>query len=170
MKFNQIKQARQQGFTLLELLVVVALLAIIGGATLASLDGFEQKASQGTATHTIAAVEEGLRVYEVSEQRLPSDLESLACAPVTTAGVAGFAGLTSVNNAASSDGILPATVTEAYKYGGESNVPGVGGGLGKKVADKFVLRAASAVRLRAVPWRRFPPGSLPSSAARFAWV
>ena len=145
MKFSShIKMARQQGFTLLELLVVVAVLAIIGGATIASLGGFEKKASQGTATHTISAVEQGMRIYAVSEARLPADLEALACAPWAVNGATGFTALTVVNDAASSAGDADAAVGEAYKFGGESNVPGIGGGMGKKVADKFVLRAATA--------------------------
>jgi prepilin-type N-terminal cleavage/methylation domain-containing protein len=145
MKFSsQIKMARQQGFTLLELLVVVAVLAIIGGATIASLSGFEKKASQGTATHTISAVEQGIKIYAVSEARLPADLEALACAPFAVNGATGFTALTVVNNTPSSNGVAAADVAQAYKFGGESNVPGVGGGLGKKVADKFDLRAATA--------------------------
>ncbi|WP_415904352.1 type II secretion system protein [Neptuniibacter sp. QD48_55] len=84
-------QGKQGGFTLLELLVVVAILAVIAGSVIASLDGKEEGAAQSTTVHTMAALESGLRVFETTEKRiLPAELESMIC-------VGGFD--TSVNGA-----------------------------------------------------------------------
>ena len=126
---------KQDGFTLLELLVVVGILAIIGGALISSFGGQETKAAQGTAANAIAGIEGALRTYETVNGRLPDQLESLACRTAA-------AGLGTINNAAAPDtGITPA---DAYKFGGLSNVSGVGGGMSTKLADKFILRAVTA--------------------------
>jgi prepilin-type N-terminal cleavage/methylation domain-containing protein len=74
-------QSKQGGFTLLELLVVVAILAIIAGSVIASLDGKEEGAAQATTVHTMASLESGLKVFETTEKRmLPEELESMVCA------------------------------------------------------------------------------------------
>ena len=72
------------GFTLLEVLMVVAMLAIVGGAIITSYGGLETKAAKGAATHSIAAVEEAFRVFEATEGVLPNNLESLIAATPTT--------------------------------------------------------------------------------------
>ena len=55
---KRMRNRRASGFTLLEVLMVVAMLAIVGGAIITSYGGLEDKAAKGSATHTIAAVEE----------------------------------------------------------------------------------------------------------------
>lgn len=70
----------QSGFTLLEVLMVVAMLAIVGGAIISSYGGLEEKAAKGTATHTIAAVEKAFRLFEATEGVLPNNLETLLAA------------------------------------------------------------------------------------------
>ena len=74
---------KPSGFTLLEVLMVVAMLAIVGGAIITSYGGLENKAAKGTATHSIAAVEEAFRVFEATEGVLPNNLESLIAATPT---------------------------------------------------------------------------------------
>ena len=74
---------RKAGFTLLEVLMVVAMLAIVGGAIITSYGGLEDKAAKGTATHTIAAVTEAFLVYQSTEGGLPNNLETLAAATPT---------------------------------------------------------------------------------------
>ncbi|MFL2864002.1 MAG: type II secretion system protein [Pirellulaceae bacterium] len=71
---------RKAGFTLLEVLMVVAMLAIVGGAIITSYGGLEDKAAKGAATHTIAAVTEAFLVYESTEGGIPNNLESLLAA------------------------------------------------------------------------------------------
>jgi len=155
---------KQDGFTLLELLVVVGIIAIIGGAMISSFAGNEQKAARGVATQSIAGIENAIRIFSVEQQRLPNNLESLVCAPYSLTGdVASAAWENDASDTATTvdpdneTGYISGTTagntaatTTAYKFGGESNVSGIGGGMGKKLADKFVgtqLTAAEATAL-----------------------
>lgn len=78
------KKKNQSGFTLLELLVVVAILAILGGALIAAYDGLESQAAKGTATGTIAAVDNAVRSFVVTERSLPNGLETLLAGDPTS--------------------------------------------------------------------------------------
>lgn len=90
MSFKRLKRnsgpalSRAEGFTLLELLVVVAILAIIGGALVASYDGLEAQAAKGTATNSIAAVDNAVRSFVVTEKTLPNNVESLLAGDPTS--------------------------------------------------------------------------------------
>ncbi|MCP3695967.1 MAG: prepilin-type N-terminal cleavage/methylation domain-containing protein [Planctomycetaceae bacterium] len=81
---KRMRNRKVSGFTLLEVLMVVAMLAIVGGAIITSYGGLEDKAAKGSATHTIAAVEEAFRVFAATEGGLPNNLESLLAATPTT--------------------------------------------------------------------------------------
>jgi prepilin-type N-terminal cleavage/methylation domain-containing protein len=137
---------KQGGFTLLELLVVVGIIAIIGGAMISSFAGNEAKAARGVATQSIAGIENAVRIFTTDTQRLPNNLESLVCAPYDAAGVVTTAAwaANALTDAKSADAVVSGTAgntaaaTTAYKFGGESNVSGVGGGMSKKLAEKFV--------------------------------
>jgi prepilin-type N-terminal cleavage/methylation domain-containing protein len=141
---------KQSGFTLLELLVVVGIIAIIGGAMISSFAGNEAKAARGVATQSIAGVENSIRIFVNTNDTLPNNLESLVCAPYSATGdvnTAAWAALAETDPKAAA-AILATTAevtvgataagTTAYKFGGISNVSGIGGGMGKKLADKFV--------------------------------
>jgi prepilin-type N-terminal cleavage/methylation domain-containing protein len=120
-------QAKQAGFTLLELLVVVAILAIIAGAVISSLDGQEELAAQKTTVHTMAALEEGFAIYNATAKRtLPGNLDSLLCDSTVDAS-AGTAALGTVAAATST------------KLGGLSNVARVGGGMTADLAGSLEL-------------------------------
>lgn len=122
-------QAKQGGFTLLELLVVVAILAIIAGAVISSLDGQEELAAQKTTVHTMAALEENFQIYRVSEKRdYPSGLESLLCS-------------TGVNASGSAPALTAVTAANSSVLGDglNSNVPRTGGGLTLDLADKLTV-------------------------------
>lgn len=123
---QHLKHKQQSGFTLLELLVVVGILAVIGGSVIANMDGQEAKAARGGATHTLAALEDSIRIFNVTQGVLPDNFDALACVDVITA--------TNLDGTE----IHPA-VAAASIYGGVSNLPGVGGGLGAKVAGKFTM-------------------------------
>jgi prepilin-type N-terminal cleavage/methylation domain-containing protein len=134
-------QAKQGGFTLLELLVVVAILAIIAGAVISSLDGQEELAAQKTTVHTMAALEEGFSVYKATSKRtLPAAMDSLICSDAidATVNVANletvpFPGLREHGAvdilAGASNAIL----------GGTSNVARVGGGLTLDLGSSLVV-------------------------------
>lgn len=68
---------QQGGFTLLELLVVVAILAAIAGGLLVAYDGMEAKAAKGQATFNIAAIDKGVRAFKVVTGSFPNELDSL---------------------------------------------------------------------------------------------
>jgi prepilin-type N-terminal cleavage/methylation domain-containing protein len=121
-------QAKQAGFTLLELLVVVAILAIIAGAVISSLDGQEELAAQKTTVHTMAALENGLKVYNVTQKRLiPANLDSLLTTTATPDASNGT--FTHANVAAGTTDILGAP--------NNSNVARVGGGLTADLANNM---------------------------------
>jgi len=114
------RNRKVSGFTLLEVLMVVAMLAIVGGAIITSYGGLEDKAAKGSATHTIAAVEEAFRVFAATEGGLPNNLESLiAATPTTPAYVA----------AEADNGAADASATGAA----------FAGLLGSKIAGKFTI-------------------------------
>lgn len=112
------KKNKESGFTLIEVLMVVAMLAIVGGSIITSYGGLEDKAAKGTATHTIAAVEEAFRLFDATEGALPNNLESLiAATPDTPVYQAG-----ELDNAATdasggvSAGLLGAKVAAKFSY------------------------------------------------------
>ena len=84
MKNHRQTNRKNSGFTLLEVLMVIAMLAIVGGAIITSYGGLEDKAAKGTATHSIAAVEEAFRLFAATEGGLPDNLESLVAATPTS--------------------------------------------------------------------------------------
>jgi prepilin-type N-terminal cleavage/methylation domain-containing protein len=113
----------RRGFTLLELLVVVAILAIIGGAALTSLDGLDFQAAKGVATNSIASVENTVRTFTVLEGRIPNNLETLmAATPDTPVHVPALQDSTA--------GVTAGTEAKA-------------GLLGSKLAGKFAILALS---------------------------
>src|SRR4051794_33561690 len=84
-------QGRRRGFTLLELLVVVAILAVIAGVVISQFDRLEDQASEGASTHTIAALDGAIRTFKVSTGNFPDEMDSLitddASAPETYVGL-----------------------------------------------------------------------------------
>ncbi len=81
-------QAKQKGFTLLELLVVITLLAILATGALVAYDGAGEKAQSSKAANTIAVVDQGIRAYRAVSQSYPDQWDNLAD-PVTAITPAG---------------------------------------------------------------------------------
>jgi len=111
----KLQKMKQGGFTLLELLVVVAILAIIAGAVISAISGQEERAGQGVALNTMGALENATRQQVVINKGLPSDLDSLVCADTT-------------------GGITTATLTSPQLLGASTL-----GGLADGLAAKLVL-------------------------------
>ena len=63
------KLKNQQGFTLLELLVVVAVMAVIAGAAMMSMSGQEERAGQGVAMHTMQTVQNAANQFKVINKK-----------------------------------------------------------------------------------------------------
>lgn len=125
-RFQAIRSKKQGGFTLLELLVVVAILAILGGLAIGALGDKSSSAAKGGATNTIAAVGLAIQGYQATAKVLPNSVDTLVCAGPATATAGAQA------------------VADALAYGGTSDLPGIGGGIGKKLAGKMALTLVPA--------------------------
>lgn len=77
---------RRRGFTLLELIVVIAILAIIAGGLLVAYNGLEDKAAKSQASQTMAALNSSLRSFATVEGNHPTDFDSLLAGAFGTTG------------------------------------------------------------------------------------
>ncbi|WP_415878577.1 type II secretion system protein [Methylomonas sp. TEB] len=85
MKGKQLKrlQHRQAGFTLLELLVVITLIATLATAALVAYDGIGDSAQATAASNSTSTADGAIRNYRAVTQRFPDQWDNL----VTTGGV-----------------------------------------------------------------------------------
>ena len=88
------KPANNRGFTLLELVIVIAILAVIGGAALVSYDGLDTKAAKSQATFNLAAIDKGVRLFKVVTGDYPENLDLLTLSDTTVGDVTGDAAAT----------------------------------------------------------------------------
>ena len=82
---KNLKRRLRKNFTLLELLIIVAILAIVGGGLVASFEGLQAQAAKASATNTIASLQNSIRTYQAMEGQLPSNVDSLLAAAPTAA-------------------------------------------------------------------------------------
>lgn len=66
-----INQARQSGFTIVELLIVVVVIAILAAITIVSYNGITQQAKASAAKSTAATFQKKAELYLSSEGRYP---------------------------------------------------------------------------------------------------
>jgi prepilin-type N-terminal cleavage/methylation domain-containing protein len=66
-----------QGFTLLELLIVVGILAIVGTGGIVAYDGLSRKAEKGKATYDIGSLDSAIRTFATINKDHPNNLDSL---------------------------------------------------------------------------------------------
>ena len=71
-------QAKQKGFTLLELLVVITLLAILATGALVAYDGVGENAQAARAASTAATLDQGVRAYRAVTYAYPDQWDNLA--------------------------------------------------------------------------------------------
>lgn len=83
-------QAKQKGFTLLELLVVITLLASLATAALVAYEGIGENAKDTASANNIATAENMIRNYRAIEDKYPEQFDNLANVDGTNAAVNGM--------------------------------------------------------------------------------
>jgi len=81
---NNFKQLKQQGFTLIEIMVVVVILGILAAAVVPKIMSRPEQARIQKAKHDIGALESALSIYKLDNYQYPSTdqgLESLVTKP-----------------------------------------------------------------------------------------
>jgi prepilin-type N-terminal cleavage/methylation domain-containing protein len=115
----QLSRAKQAGFTLLELLVVVAILAAIAGTATIALQDTDARASAAAHVAMMDEMNKGIRTYRVlNKNALPSDFDSLLS---TTSNDTSFAGVTKLSTVQVEDiavMTLPVAAAEIMNAGG----------------------------------------------------
>jgi prepilin-type N-terminal cleavage/methylation domain-containing protein len=71
-------QAKQKGFTLLELLVVIALLAVIATGALIAYENVGDNAQAAAAANSAATIDRAIRTYKAVEGEYPNQWDNLA--------------------------------------------------------------------------------------------
>ncbi len=135
--------ARTRGLTLLELVIVMAILLVLSGVAVVTYDRLDKKMAKGRATFDLSAIDRGVRLYKAVTGMYPQDLDLLTLSDTAVGGVIGvgpvtataggwFSGLTrelegADGDAATSDGSLhyfPATtaIVSAFREVGVESV------------------------------------------------
>lgn len=96
-------RSQSRGFTLMELLVVVAILAIVAGLVTVAYDGLVGQAAKGASSNAISSLNNSIAVYQVTERHLPSNLDTL---------------LTVTPNGVTWSAVVGDNVTQGYTAGG----------------------------------------------------
>ena len=78
----------RSGFTLLELLLVLAILVVIGGIALPNFLGAGQEAKVNATKVQLDALKQSINLYQVRMNKLPESLEALRDGPSDAAGKA----------------------------------------------------------------------------------
>jgi general secretion pathway protein G len=68
----------ERGFTLLEIMVVVAIIAILAALVVPQVMGRPDEARIVAARHDVAAIMQGLKLYRLDRKRYPTAQEGLA--------------------------------------------------------------------------------------------
>lgn len=74
---QQLRRAARDGFTLIEILLVVVIIGILAAVAVPNLAGKVGKAQTSAAKQSIAAIESAIDMYEVDNGRFPDSLQNL---------------------------------------------------------------------------------------------
>ena len=72
------REPGERGFTLLEIMVVVAIIAILAALIVPQVMGRPDEARIVAARHDVAAIMQGLKLYRLDRKRYPTQQEGLA--------------------------------------------------------------------------------------------
>ncbi|WP_164103086.1 type II secretion system protein GspG [Candidatus Laterigemmans baculatus] len=76
------RQNRQRkGFTLLELMLVLAILVVLGGVVIVNIGGAQDDAYQRTTQVTLDNLKTSIRMYRVKVNQMPESLDELVNGP-----------------------------------------------------------------------------------------
>jgi prepilin-type N-terminal cleavage/methylation domain-containing protein len=118
-------QAKQKGFTLLELLVVIALLAVIATGALIAYENVGDNAQAAAGANSAATIDRAIRTYKAVEGNYPNQWDSLvtsdgSAVPFLPAATSDFVGLWS--NASSA---VAVPIAEALAESGIEELQGI---------------------------------------------
>ncbi|RMH37656.1 MAG: type II secretion system protein [Nitrospirae bacterium] len=150
----------QRGFTLLELLVVVAILAIIAGGLVVAYDGIEELSKNKQQSNAMAALDEAIRNFTAVTGFAPTEFDSLVAVTGSTTllnhGGDGFRG-TPPSNALTPDASAPGgglveSLTSSLQGKVQVAIPVVGATTATTLSDAHIaaLREAGIVSVRYV--------------------
>ena len=76
-KTEKLAKTAQRGFTLVELLVVVAILGILGAIAVQEVTGHVAKARVTAAEAGVRAIQEACATYYIQHKKMPTSLDQL---------------------------------------------------------------------------------------------
>ncbi len=77
MRFNNLKSRRLQGFTMIEIMVVVAIIAVLAVMIIPQVTGRDDQAKVTRAKQDIRALSAALELYKLDNHRFPTTEEGL---------------------------------------------------------------------------------------------
>ncbi len=75
------RRARRSGFTLLELLLVLAILVVLGGIVLVNFTGAQQDANVNATQTQLNSLKQSVQYFQIRMNTLPKSLEELKDGP-----------------------------------------------------------------------------------------
>ena len=84
------RKAKDLGFTLLELMIVISILAVVGGATLFTYERLDENMAKGRSTFDLAAIDRGVRLFKAVTGDYPQDLDLLTLSDTDVGDVTGI--------------------------------------------------------------------------------
>jgi len=146
-------QAKQKGFTLLELLVVITLLASLATAALVAYDGIGENATDTAAANSLISAESALRNYRAVENAYPNQWDNMATLKGVDIVDASGAGISTTTGE-----LLAAETTQFFGQwvALQANPNGVLAGVAEALAEVGIedfqtIDASGAIQTNAVP-------------------